>query len=111
DQERFRNYLQVIGTTVAILAAVVPGVIWTVNHFGGGDQPAATGQGVTTGAPTTGAPTIATTTPMGKTQKVYLESLTPDTGTTNLGPLPRALSGQPAYEHAGTLPCGSNNPP
>jgi len=110
DQERFRNYLQVVGTIIAILAAVVPGVIWTVNHFGGDNHPAAAGPVQNA----TDAPTTVPTTPVGATpgaaaQQVFLDSLTPDTGTTNLSALPRALSGRPGYEHAVTLPCGSNN--
>jgi hypothetical protein len=115
---RFRHTLQAIGTIVAILGVAVPGGIWAANHLrspapgpaaaqttaAAGAQPPDTGTG--TAAPTTPAGTAAAAAP-GKT--VYLDSVAPDTGSTNLGPLPRALGGQPGYEHAVAIPCGTNS--
>jgi hypothetical protein len=113
DQKRFRVYLQITATIVAILAAVVPGVIWTVDRLTNkptstvGPQNPAGPDGASAQTPTFGAAVTPPPTNAGK--RVFLDSLTPDTGTTNLSSLPRALTDQPGYEHAVTVPCGSNN--
>ena len=117
DQKRFNTHLQMIAAIITILAAAVSGVIWTVDHLT--NEPASTGQSETpraqnpvgqgrgSGSSTQNpAPGAAVTPSTGADKKTFLDSLTPDTGTTNLGPLPRALSGQPGYEHAVTVPCG-----
>ncbi|MEV6926171.1 hypothetical protein AB0M46_16975 [Dactylosporangium sp. NPDC051485] len=122
DGKRFRANLQVAGTIVGILAAVTPGVIWAVDHFGHKDpKPGATTQAQSAGqsgagkqpapppATTAAGPTTVATMPVVAENRVYLDSLAPDTGSTNLADLPRALKEQPGYEHPVTMPCGSNN--
>ncbi|WP_344611252.1 hypothetical protein [Dactylosporangium salmoneum] len=122
DGKRFRVYLQVVGTIVGILAAATPGVIWAVDHFGHQDPkpPAATqaqsaarneagDQQAPPPATTAAGPTTVATTPVAAGNRAYLDTLSPDTGSTNLADLPRALREQPGYEHPVTMPCGSNN--
>jgi hypothetical protein len=123
DQKRFRNQLHMVGAIVGILAALTPGVIWAVDHFGGstskpgtGTQQQGAGQVPGPGGGQHVADTqaqtpdpAATTGGAAAADRVYLETLSPDSGHTNLAALPRELSGQAGYEHAVTVPCGSNN--
>jgi hypothetical protein len=109
DRSPFQTYLQIAATIVGILAVVVPAGIWVADHLGSKATPASAGA-----AETQATSPAASTSTMGAAgpapaNVVFLDSLRPDTGGTNLAALPRALSGQPGYDHPVTIPCGSNN--
>lgn len=53
-------------------------------------------------------PTTATVTPSPEAGGTRLDTLAPVTGRANLVELPRALRGQPGYEHAITIACPTN---
>jgi hypothetical protein len=110
DRRRFRVYLEVAAAVATILAVAVPAAIFVADHLGSSSAGLGTGAGGT--APALGAgPSTGTSSPAGPPtgNVVFLDSLTPDTGSTNIAPLPRALRGQPGYDHAVAIPCGTNN--
>jgi hypothetical protein len=88
-----------IATIIATLIALVPAGRWLYGHlFHAGRTTPPGGRAsspATTPQPTPGA-------------RVYLTTLTPDTGAPNRGPLPHALAGRPGYDHTLTIPCPTN---
>ncbi|MDT5026410.1 MAG: hypothetical protein QOE61_2836 [Micromonosporaceae bacterium] len=110
DKSRFRTYLEVVAGIVTVLAVVVPTGIFLAEHFWKKTEPPIPSQPAVEATLTRGpavVPTAAAATPLANL--VFLESLTPDTGSTNLGSLPRALQGSTDHLHSVTIPCGSNN--
>jgi hypothetical protein len=102
DGARFRAYAEFIAAIVTVVAVAVPVGIYLANHLGS--------KTVTTN-PSGVTETAAPVQPNGPAvaRVVQLEALQPDTGSTNLGSLPRALASDPGYAHAVVIPCGSNN--
>lgn len=108
DGSRLRTYLEVAAGIVTVLAVAVPSGIFLADHFRSTPTPTASrSSGDTT---STTDPTVRATTaePAIAAAQVFLDTLTPDTGSTNLAGLPRKLQNQPGYSRPVTIPCGSN---
>jgi hypothetical protein len=97
DGNRFRTYLEVAAGIVTVLAVVVPAGIFLADQIGVTDIPVASRSAAAPPAPTA-APAA----------EVYLNTLRPDTGSTNTIDMPRKLRGQPGYDHPLPIACGSN---